>query len=392
MMKKTLSILMILAFVHVKAQSNIKVGKKAPIINITDWITNVPKDKTLKGKKVVLEFWATWCGPCIAAIPHLNELQTIYKNRDLYYVSITDEPIAKVNRILKRVDFKSIVVSDQTRKTQISFGDGKKGLEAYPLTVLIDNNGIVKWIGEPKNLNQTVMNDFVGLNKSIISSDTKSKAVDIKIESDEDRAVNLLKDKSLMYYFEFRKSNKGEPNTTKVGNKLVFYSNKNFSELYANLLNIDQKNLIVSENITNQKFDLIYKNSKGNPEDIIKLDNEILSIMGLQKENEKKIVSVLKFSLSEEALLEKAVDESFSSKSDAGDKIVFTSYTVPNLIKDLNSYSSERLYFEGDSKGKFDFIIEIKSTDALINSLKSYGLTMHRQDRNIEVLKLETKE
>ena len=391
-MKKTLSILMILAFVHVKAQSNIKVGKKAPIINITDWITNVPKDKTLKGKKVVLEFWATWCGPCIAAIPHLNELQTIYKNRDLYYVSITDEPIAKVNRILKRVDFKSIVVSDQTRKTQISFGDGKKGLEAYPLTVLIDNNGIVKWIGEPKNLNQTVMNDFVGLNKSIISSDTKSKAVDIKIESDEDRAVNLLKDKSLMYYFEFRKSNKGEPNTTKVGNKLVFYSNKNFSELYANLLNIDQKNLIVSENITNQKFDLIYKNSKGNPEDIIKLDNEILSIMGLQKENEKKIVSVLKFSLSEEALLEKAVDESFSSKSDAGDKIVFTSYTVPNLIKDLNSYSSERLYFEGDSKGKFDFIIEIKSTDALINSLKSYGLTMHRQDRNIEVLKLETKE
>jgi thiol-disulfide isomerase/thioredoxin len=45
----------------------------------------------LKGKVVVLEFWATWCGPCVAAISHLNELADQFKDRPVQFIAVTDE-------------------------------------------------------------------------------------------------------------------------------------------------------------------------------------------------------------------------------------------------------------------------------------------------------------
>lgn len=66
---------------------------------ITDWIKNIPEDKNLNNKYIVLEFWATWCEPSIAAVPHLNQLQDEFKQNDLYFNSITDESIEKWNEL-----------------------------------------------------------------------------------------------------------------------------------------------------------------------------------------------------------------------------------------------------------------------------------------------------
>jgi thiol-disulfide isomerase/thioredoxin len=143
------------------AQYSIKINEKAPDIFVTDWIRNTPKYKVLKDKYIVLEFWATWCGPCIKAVPHLNDLQTKFNREDLYFISMTDEKIDRVERLLKKVNFKSIVVSDQTKKTHIAYGNGATGLEAYPLTVLIDKFNTIKWIGNPEQLNEKVLEDFL---------------------------------------------------------------------------------------------------------------------------------------------------------------------------------------------------------------------------------------
>ena len=44
---------------------------------------------SLKGKVVVLEFWTTWCGPCVAAIPHLNELSEKYADKPVQFIAIS---------------------------------------------------------------------------------------------------------------------------------------------------------------------------------------------------------------------------------------------------------------------------------------------------------------
>src|SRR5262245_9253618 len=65
------------------------VGDAAPALTVTSWVAGTPVKNFEPGKVYVLEFWATWCGPCIAAMPHLGGLQAEYKDQGLVVVGVT---------------------------------------------------------------------------------------------------------------------------------------------------------------------------------------------------------------------------------------------------------------------------------------------------------------
>ncbi len=145
-------------FINLFSQENLRVNEKANI-NITDWILNVPKDKNLNNKFIVLEFWSSSCKPCLKAVEHLNELQSKFNREDLYFISLTDERPEEVNKTARKVPFNSIVVSDQ-RKYNYFWKNGIKSL-VLPLTILIDNKGIIKWIGLPNFLTEKEIKNLV---------------------------------------------------------------------------------------------------------------------------------------------------------------------------------------------------------------------------------------
>lgn len=390
-MRKLIYVLIFLTFGNIYAQSNIRVNEKAPRINITNWIENVPNDKNLDNKNIVLEFWATWCGPCIAAVPHMNEIQKEFQQKDLYYISITDESIDKVERTLKRIEFKSIVVTDLTKETQINYGDGIKGLDAYPLTVLIDKTGIIRWIGEPKDLNSTIMTEFLSnSNKRLKDSKPEKTESHIGIEQKFD-FKELITNKEIKHYFDLEETDSDKTLKQAIGTSIVYLKSYKLEGIYNDIFNVKNDQLILTDNIQNKRFDLIYKNT-AEPENLSSLENQILNKLNLTKQTSYKQTKINVVTIQDQSLLEETLEKRFSSKSDADDKIMFTAYTIKNVLDELSNLTSEPFNFIESNDTKYDFIINIKSKKDIISSLKSYGLKTEEKDGKTEQITLIEKE
>src|ERR1051326_6005625 len=67
-------------------EPTLKVGDKAPQLQTGKWIQGEPVKEFERDKAYIVEFWATWCGPCRASIPHLNETYQKYKDEGLVVI------------------------------------------------------------------------------------------------------------------------------------------------------------------------------------------------------------------------------------------------------------------------------------------------------------------
>jgi thiol-disulfide isomerase/thioredoxin len=117
-------------------------GNPAPQIQIEKWITLAP---ALEGKFVLIEFWATWCGPCRRSIPHLNELQQKFNDR-LVVIGISDEAEEDIRK-LKDPQINYAIATDTAGRTKQTVE-----VQGIPHAMLIDPRGIVRFEGMPHYL------------------------------------------------------------------------------------------------------------------------------------------------------------------------------------------------------------------------------------------------
>jgi thiol-disulfide isomerase/thioredoxin len=124
-----------------------------PEIKVSEWIDQQPvRLADLKGKVVLLDFWATWCGPCRYTIPKINALHRKYKDQGLVVIGLTEFEGEADGRAMTRAE-ETEFLRRFKRKQSIGYGfgveDGKETARSYgvvsiPTTVLIDRRGRVR--------------------------------------------------------------------------------------------------------------------------------------------------------------------------------------------------------------------------------------------------------
>jgi thiol-disulfide isomerase/thioredoxin len=148
-MKKILSCLLLTGAL-VSPTGAADLGDAAAPLKISEWIKGKPVDlAAAKGKQViVVEFWATWCGPCRTSIPHLTEMQKKFK--DVVLVGISDEESDTVRKFVTKMGEKMdyVVALDDDKQTSAGYMRAY-GVNGIPHAFIVDKDGKMVWHGHP---------------------------------------------------------------------------------------------------------------------------------------------------------------------------------------------------------------------------------------------------
>ena len=115
-------------------------NKKAPELTVEKWVTEKPNTK---GKFILIDFWATWCGPCKKVIPELNDFSKKFKDQ-LVVIGITNEP----KKVIKRMKDPKITYYNAIDTKQRLYSIYE--IKGIPHCVIINPDGIVVWEGWPQ--------------------------------------------------------------------------------------------------------------------------------------------------------------------------------------------------------------------------------------------------
>ena len=161
---KSLAVLFVLAITTLYSRANLAIGDSAPPISILQWIKHGPIDMAAgKGKNIyVVEFWATWCGPCRETIPHMTELQKKYRDRGVVFMGLTDEAPSLVKSFVQRMGDKmdyaiGIDERDKAYETYMKPFDQ----DGIPHAFIVDKEGRLVWHGHPTSNLDKALDELV---------------------------------------------------------------------------------------------------------------------------------------------------------------------------------------------------------------------------------------
>lgn len=137
------------------------IGDTAPQISIGEWIKGEAVESFAGDQVYVVEFWATWCGPCLANMPHLASLQTEYGDK-VTFIGVTAEDNDVVSEFMSQDSrggkpwsevLTYTIALDKDRETNAAYMEAA-GQNGIPCAFVVGKTGKVEWIGHPAAIDE----------------------------------------------------------------------------------------------------------------------------------------------------------------------------------------------------------------------------------------------
>jgi thiol-disulfide isomerase/thioredoxin len=198
--KQSIWALMLLAFtftakgVPAEDEPTLKVGDPAPKLQTGDFVQGDPVKNFEKGKAYLVEFWATWCGPCKVSIPHLNEIHEKFKDKNLVVIGQDcwekDDALVKpfIGKMGDKMTYR-VALDDKKANTKGKMAEtwmAAAGQNGIPSAFLIDTKGVIAWIGHPMTLKNELVEEVLAEKYDVQKAATDYAArqkQDLKIRS-----------------------------------------------------------------------------------------------------------------------------------------------------------------------------------------------------------------
>jgi thiol-disulfide isomerase/thioredoxin len=158
--------------------AKLTIGSAAPPLNIEHWVQDDDGNlqhvsKFEEGKVYLVEFWATWCGPCIASMPHISEMQDQFGDRGFQVISVSDEDLETVEEFLDKpvrgedeMTYRELtsnycLTADPDRSVHDDYMRAP-GQNEIPTAFLVGKTGLIEWIGHPMDGLDKVVGQVLG--------------------------------------------------------------------------------------------------------------------------------------------------------------------------------------------------------------------------------------
>jgi thiol-disulfide isomerase/thioredoxin len=163
-----LFVLAAVVFTASPAGAALKVGDPAPKLQVAQWVQGDAVDAFEGDKVYIVEFWATWCGPCISAIPHLNEIYLRHKDKGLVVIgqNVFEKDDKGVPGFVRKMGSKMtyrVALDDKSVEGGFMAAKWLKaaGQNGIPCAFVVNKAGKIAYIGHPMRLQESLLTSLL---------------------------------------------------------------------------------------------------------------------------------------------------------------------------------------------------------------------------------------